>query len=323
MSLPAGARIGPFVVAAPLGAGGMGEVYRARDTKLGRDVALKILPTAFAADPDRLARFEREARMLAALNHPHIAQIHGFQEGPPPAPGESQVHALVMELVEGEDLAHHLQRRAIPVTEAIGIAEQIADALSAAHELGVIHRDLKPGNIRIREDGTVKLLDFGLAKPNDAAGTPNDLLENSPTISSPAITERGVILGTAAYMSPEQAKGRVVDKRADTWAFGVVLYEMLCGRRPFSGGNTTEVIAQILERDPDWSMIPRETPPTVVRLLRRCLQKDPRRRMRDCGDPHHHGGSRDGDLHRCREERGCRGASVLRSAQLSESWPLC
>lgn len=284
MTLTAGARIGPFVIGAPLGAGGMGEVYRARDTKLGREVALKILPTAFATDPERLARFEREARMLATLNHPHIAQIHGFEEGPPPARGEPHIRALVMELVEGEDLMHRLQRGPIPVVEAIAIAEQIADALSAAHGLGVIHRDLKPGNIRIRDDGTVKLLDFGLAKPNDAAGVPDAVLVNSPTISSPAITARGVILGTAAYMSPEQAKGRVVDQRADTWALGVVLYEMLTGRRPFDGSNSTEVIAQILEREPDWGALPRDTPVSLQRLLRRCLQKDPRRRMRDCVD---------------------------------------
>lgn len=284
MSLIAGVRIGSFVVVAPLGAGGMGEVYRARDSKLGRDVALKILPDAFASDPERLARFEREARMLATLNHQHIAQIHGFEEGPPPAAGESQLRAIIMELVEGEDLAHRLQRGPIPVAEAIAIAEQIADALSAAHELGVIHRDLKPGNIRIRDDGTVKLLDFGLAKPNDAAGVADDVLQNSPTITSPAITERGVILGTAAYMSPEQAKGRLVDRRADTWALGVVLFEMLSGRRPFGGNGPTEVIAQILEREPDWSALPPETPSSVQRLLRRCLQKDLRRRLRDCSD---------------------------------------
>ena len=263
----------------------MGEVYRARDTKLGRDVALKVLPGAFASDPERLARFEREARMLASLNHPHIAQIHGLEEGQPPSTGEAPLRALVMELVKGEDLAHRIARGPIPLQDAIGIAHQIAEALDAAHEIGVIHRDLKPGNVRIREDGAVKLLDFGLAKPHDASsGLFNEALDNSPTISSPALTGRGVILGTAAYMAPEQAKGKLVDKRADVWALGVVLYEMLSGRRPFKGGDSTEVIAQILEREPDWSTLPHGTPPHVLRLMRRCLEKDRRRRMRDCGD---------------------------------------
>lgn len=284
MGLTAGARLGPFVVVAPLGAGGMGEVYRAHDSRLGRDVALKILPAAFAADPDRLARFQREAKTLAALNHPHIAQVHGFEEGPEPAAGEPRLCGLIMELVEGEDLAQRLQRGRIPISEAIAIAEQVAEALAAAHDIGVIHRDLKPGNIRVRDDGTVKLLDFGLAKPSDADGIPDEALANSPTITSPAITERGVILGTAAYMSPEQAKGRLVDKRTDVWAFGVVPYEMLSGRRPFGGSNSTEVIAQIIEREPDWTLLPRETPASLQKILRRCLQKDPRRRMRDCGD---------------------------------------
>jgi serine/threonine-protein kinase len=284
MSLVAGSHIGPFQVVAPIGAGGMGEVYRAHDTRLGRDVALKIRPAAFASDPERLARFEREARTLAALNHPHIAQIHGVEESPA-GPGEPPRRALVMELVEGEDLAHRLARGPIPLAEAIAIAQQIAEALDAAHEVGVIHRDLKPANVRIRPDGAVKLLDFGLAKARDAStGVPSEILENSPTITSPAITERGVILGTAAYMAPEQAKGTLVDKRADVWAFGVVLYEMLSGRRPFTGSNSTEVIAQILEREPDWRALPTETPAHLQRLLRRCLQKDRRRRMRDCGD---------------------------------------
>src|SRR5436190_13274321 len=285
MSLVSGARVGSFVIVAPLGAGGMGEVYRASDRKLGRDVALKILPDGFARDPERLARFEREARMLASLNHPLIAQIYGIEETVASAPGESPMRALVMELVEGEDLAERLRRGPMPIREASAIARQIAEALDAAHELGVIHRDLKPGNIRIRTDGAVKLLDFGLAKPNDAAtGGFDAVLENSPTISSPAITERGVILGTAAYMAPEQAKGNVVDKRADVWALGVVLYEMITGRRPFSGGSSTEIIAQILEREPDWTALPNGTPAHIRRLLERCLQKDRKLRMRDCGD---------------------------------------
>ena len=283
MSLAAGTRIGSFQVIEPIGAGGMGEVYRARDTRLGRDVALKILPTAFALDPERLARFEREARMLASLNHPRIAQVHGFEEAAAPN-GEAPMHALIMELVEGEDLAHTIARGPIPTPEAIAIAADIADALDAAHAIGIIHRDLKPGNVRIRRDGGVKLLDFGLAKPNEGSGLFNEALDNSPTISSPAITNRGVILGTAAYMAPEQAKGKVVDKRVDVWALGVVLYEMLSGRRPFRGSDSTEIIAQILERDPDWTALPRDTPPHVRRLLQRCLEKDRRRRMRDCGD---------------------------------------
>jgi serine/threonine protein kinase len=249
----------------------MGEVYRARDARLGRDVALKVLPTVVAADPERLARFEREARTLASLNHPGIAHIHGLEDCPTSDSSQPAGRALVMELVEGEDLADRLRRGPIPVPEAVALARQIADALEAAHELGIVHRDLKPANIKVRDDGTVKLLDFGLAKGVVAEGAMplESSLMNSPTITSPAMTMRGVILGTAAYMSPEQAKGKPVDRRTDVWAFGVVLYEMLTGRRLFHGDDATAVIAQIIEREPDWNALPAATPNSVRRLLRR------------------------------------------------------
>ena len=228
MPLAAGARLGSFEILTPLGAGGMGEVYRARDTRLGREVALKILPEAFASDPERLMRFEREAKTLASLNHPRIAQVYGFEEVPSTAGvGLGASRVLAMELVDGEDLAARLARGALPIDEALPIATQIAEALEAAHEQGIIHRDLKPANIKIRPDGTVKVLDFGLAKlagSGPTAGSTGDLL-NSPTLASP-MTMQGMILGTAAYMAPEQAKGRAVDKRADIWAFGCVLYEI-------------------------------------------------------------------------------------------------
>jgi len=230
MLLPPGSRLGQYEVIAPLGAGGMGEVYRARDTRLGRDVALKILPESFAQDPDRLMRFEREAKTLAALNHPNIAVIY-----------EMMPEALVMELVEGDDLSQRISRGALPLEDALSIAQQIAAALEAAHEAGIIHRDLKPANIKVREDGTVKVLDFGLAKlsgPADPGGSGTDVM-NSPTMTSPALTAMGLILGTAAYMAPEQAKGKAVDKRADIWAFGVVLFEMLTGRRLFQAEDTS------------------------------------------------------------------------------------
>lgn len=287
MSLHPGARIGPYEVLSSLGAGGMGEVYRARDTKLGRDVALKILPDVFAADPERLARFEREARTLASLNHPHIAHLHGLQDSESTGSGEARARAIVMELVEGEDLAAKIRRGPIALDEALAIARQVASALEGAHEQGIVHRDLKPANIKVRSDGVVKLLDFGLAKAFEGGSgvMTAGALENSPTITSPLdMTLRGVILGTAAYMAPEQAKGRAVDKRADVWAFGVVLYEMLVGSRPFVGSDTTDLIAQVLERTPDWTALPAHTPSNVRRLLRRCLEKDRRRRLRDCGD---------------------------------------
>ena len=260
----------------------MGEVYRARDTKLGRDVALKILPELFASHPERLARFTREAQMLAALNHPNIAHIHGLEES-------GQVRALVMELVEGEDLAHRLVRGPISLDEALPMARQITEALEAAHELGIIHRDLKPANIKVRGDGTVKVLDFGLAKAllgDVAASASRDVpLPDSPTVTSPAMmTAAGVILGTAPYMAPEQAKGKPVDKRTDIWAFGCVLYEMLSGRRAYGGDNPADTLALIITKEPDWSALPAATPAAVRRLLRRCLEKDRKRRLADIAD---------------------------------------
>src|SRR6188508_3425118 len=259
MPLSAGTRLGPYEILSALGAGGMGEVYRARDTKLDRSVAIKILPEAFAADAERIARFQREARTLASLNHPNIAHIHGLEES-------DGVRALVMELVEGEDLAQRIARGAIPVAEALAIAKQMAAALEAAHEQGIIHRDLKPANIRVRPDGTVKVLDFGLAKATEAPGVVSPGVSQSPTITRLAMTHAGMILGTAAYMSPEQARGKPVDKRADLWAFGCVLYEMLTGKRPFKGHTSSDVVAAILTVDPDWTEIPDATPPSVRTL---------------------------------------------------------
>jgi len=291
MTLSPGTCIGVYEVVAAIGVGGMGEVYRGRDTRLKREVALKILPRAFAADPDRLARFQREAEALASLNHPNIAAIYGLEEA-------DGVRALVMELVEGETLADRIARGAIPVDEALPIAKQVAEALEAAHEQGIIHRDLKPANIKLRSDGTVKVLDFGLAKLNDpnaqnVSNDPNDpnvsnvsnVLSMSPTITSPALlTGVGVLLGTAAYMSPEQAKGRPADKRSDIWAFGCVLYEMLTGKRVFPGDDVSETLAGVIKSEPAWGAVPVETPASIRRLLRRCLQKDPRRRLHDVGD---------------------------------------
>jgi eukaryotic-like serine/threonine-protein kinase len=288
VALSPSARLGVYEVVAQIGEGGMGQVYRARDTKLNRDVALKILGDAFASDPDRLARFQREAQVLATLNHPHIAHIHGLEES-------GGTRALVMEFVEGEDLAERLSRGAIPMDEALPLAAQIAEALAAAHEQGIIHRDLKPANIKVRADGTVKVLDFGLAKAlersgdsrrssgSDATRAGAELL-NSPAITSPAQTIGGMILGTAAYMAPEQAKGKPLDRRADIWAFGSVLYEMLAGVRAFSGADIAETLAKILEREPDWQALPPNTPAQIHRVLRRCLRKDPRRRLADISD---------------------------------------
>src|SRR6187401_2815207 len=227
MPIASGVRLGPYEVVAPLGAGGMGEVYRARDTKLNREVAIKVLPDLFAGDAERLAQFSREAQTLAALNHPNIAHIHGLEES-------SGVRALVMELVEGEDLSQRIARGPIPLDEALPIARQIAEALEAAHEQRIIHRDLKPANIKVRADGTVKVLDFGLAKAFEPHAGGADVSQ-SPTLTSPAATRAGLIMGTAAYMSPEQARGKVLDRRADVWAFGCILYEMLVGTRPFAG----------------------------------------------------------------------------------------
>ena len=313
MTLAAGSRLGPYEVTAALGAGGMGEVWRATDTRLGRDVALKLLPEDFAADPDRHVRFEREAKLLASLNHPNIATLYGLEhleiDGPatgavgaelasargldrssaagegwpePITAGPVRLHVLVMELVEGEGLDDRITRGPIPFEEAIPVARQIAEALEAAHGAGIVHRDLKPANVRIRPDGAVKVLDFGLAKTWDAP-TGDAGLSLSPTVTHHA-TAAGVILGTAAYMAPEQARGRPVDKRADIWAFGVVLWEMLAGRSLFDGETATDVLAAVLTRDPDLAVLPAGTPPALRRLLGRCLERNPKNRLHDIAD---------------------------------------
>jgi hypothetical protein len=263
----------------------MGEVWRARDPRLGRDVALKVLPAAFVADAERLARFEREAKVLASLNHPHIGGIYGLEEAV--APDGGAVRALVLELVEGPTLADRIARGSIPIDEALPIARQIAEALEAAHEQGIIHRDLKPANVKVRPDGTVKVLDFGLAKalqPQLAAAESADL-SHSPTLTlGGAATQMGVIVGTAAYMAPEQARGRSVDRRADIWAFGCVLFEMLSGRRAFAGADVSDTLAAVLRSAPEWEALPASTPRPIARLLRRCLEKTPEKRLRDIGD---------------------------------------
>ena len=276
MALSPGTRLGPYEIRSALGAGGMGEVYRARDTKLNRDVAIKVLPDLFANDPERLARFRREAQVLAALNHPNIAHIHGFEDS-------NGIHALVMELVEGPTLAERIVQGPIPLSEALPIAKQIAEALAAAHDQGIIHRDLKPANVKVREDGTVKVLDFGLAKlvAPEPSGVGAGHVTQSPTVTSPAATLAGVILGTAAYMSPEQAKGRAADKRSDVWAFGAVLYEMLTGQRPFAGEDISDTLASVLKSEPDWNALPADVPPHIRLLIQRCLTKDRRQRMAD------------------------------------------
>ncbi|MBP7776192.1 MAG: serine/threonine-protein kinase [Acidobacteria bacterium] len=281
MSLTPGTRLGPYEVTALIGEGGMGQVYRARDTTLHRDVALKILPDSFAADEDRLARFTREAQTLAALSHPNIAQIYGLEES-------RGVRALVMELVDGDDLSQRIARGAIPLDEALPIARQLAEALEAAHEQGIIHRDLKPANIKVRADGTVKVLDFGLAKTLEQGTGIGERgsgdAGNTPTITSPAQTMRGVILGTAAYMSPEQARGTPLDRRTDVWAFGCVFYEMLTGRRAFGGGDASETIAAVLRDSPDWAHLPSTTHGALRRLLRRCLVKRADHRLAHIAD---------------------------------------
>jgi serine/threonine-protein kinase len=282
MTLTPGARLGPYEIAAAIGAGGMGEVFRAKDTKLGRDVAIKVLPAAFAQDPERLARFEREARVLASLNHTNIAHVYGFESAT--LPDGSVAHFLAMEMVEGEDLAERLSRGAIPVDESIAIAQQIAEGLEEAHEKGIVHRDLKPANVKLTPDGKVKVLDFGLAKALESTGTSSAPdVSHSPTLSR-HMTEAGMIMGTAAYMSPEQARGKTVDKRADIWSFGVVLFEMLSATRLFAGETVSDTLAAVLKTDPDWSMLPKDTPPHLRRLLRRCLERDVARRLRDIGD---------------------------------------
>ena len=279
-----GQRIGAYEITAKLGEGGMGEVYRATDSRLEREVAIKVLPAAFTADADRLARFEREARLLAQLHHPNIASIFGLEES-------GGIRALVMELVEGPTLADRLERGALSVEEALAIARQIAGALEAAHEKGIVHRDLKPQNIKAALDGTVKVLDFGLAKAMDsAAGSTSadpgrsPTVMNSPTLTAAHGTELGVILGTAAYMAPEQAKGRAVDRRADIWAFGVILWEMLSGRKLFAADTVAETLGYVMTREPDPAQLPRATPAALRALVARCLVRDPRHRLQAIGD---------------------------------------
>jgi Tol biopolymer transport system component len=277
MSLAPGTRLGPYEVTALIGEGGMGKVWRAHHTGLKRDDALKVLPDAFASDPERLARFQREAQVLASLNHPNIAHVYGLEQA-------DSVQALVMELVEGPTLADRIAQGPIPTDEAVPLAKQIAEALEAAHEQGIIHRDLKPANIKLRPDGTVKVLDFGLAKAVAPVAITGGDVTASPTITSPAMTQMGIILGTAAYMSPEQAKGRQVDKRSDVWAFGAVLYEMLSGQRAFKGDDVSDTLAAVLRQDIDWTALPASTPVSVRRLIARCLDRDLRRRLRDIGE---------------------------------------
>ncbi|MEO5894462.1 MAG: protein kinase [Vicinamibacterales bacterium] len=280
MPITPGTSLGSYEVLNKVGEGGMGEVYRAHDSRLHRDVAIKVLPELFALDPDRLTRFEREAQVLASLNHPNIATVYGVERA-------GGIHALVMELVEGDDLSQRIARGPIPLDEALPIARQIADGLEAAHERGIIHRDLKPANIKVRDDGTVKVLDFGLAKATAApvgASLTGGGPQHSPTFTSPAMTQMGMILGTAAYMAPEQAKGRVVDRRADIWAFGCVVYEMLTAKRAFPGEDITDTLAAIVRAEPDWTALPAATPASLRRLLRRCLEKDARQRLSSMGD---------------------------------------
>src|SRR5579864_5376858 len=275
MALSTGTRLGPYEIRAAIGAGGMGEVYRATDTKLRRDVALKVLPAAFVRDSDRMARFSREAQMLAALNHPNIASIYGVEES-------DGVRALVMELVEGPTLADRIAQGPIPVEEALRTARQIAEALEYAHEKGVMHRDLKPANVKVTPEGVVKVLDFGLAKA----------VSDDPPVSDPSMsptltiggTQTGVILGTAAYMSPEQAHGRTADRRADIWSFGVVLYEMLSAKLAFTGESVSDTLAGVLKLEPDWNALPATTPGAIRKLIRQCLIKDRKQRLQAIGD---------------------------------------
>ena len=274
MGLTSGTKLGPYEVLVPLGAGGMGEVYRARDSKLNRDVALKILPARFTDDAERMARFRREAQVLASLNHPNIGSIYGLEES-------NNLRVLVLELVDGPTLADRITQGAIPLEEVLVIARQIAGALAYAHEKGVTHRDLKPANIKITPEGNVKVLDFGLAKVLEGPKNLDSDPSQSPTYGNPTSLE-GMILGTAAYMSPEQARGKPVDKRADIWSFGVVLYESLTGRPLFQRETVSDTLAAVLKEEPDWNRIPVKVQP----LLRHCLEKDAQRRLRDIGDMH-------------------------------------
>jgi serine/threonine protein kinase len=275
MTLNSGNRLGPYEILGPLGVGGMGEVYRARDGKLGRNVALKVLPEAFARDGERMARFEREAKVLASLNHPNIASIYGLEDS-------GATHALVMELVEGLTLADRLKSGPIPIDDALLIARQICEALEYAHERGIVHRDLKPANVKLTKDDAVKVLDFGLAKAAEGDAASVDIA-TSPTIGQMA-TQAGVLLGTPAYMAPEQARGKVVDRRADIWAFGCFLYEMITGKMAFRGETVTDTLAAVIRSEPDWSVLPSTTPIRIRVLLQRCLLKDPKRRLRDIGE---------------------------------------
>src|SRR6202790_5457745 len=275
MPILPGRRLGPYEILSAIGAGGMGEVYKARDTRLSRDVALKVIPEVFAADADRMARFEREAKLLASLNHPHIAAIYGLEES-------SSTNALVMELVEGPTLADRIAAGPIPLDEALPIAKQIAEALEYAHDHSVIHRDLKPANIKVKLDGTVKVLDFGLAKAMLDEPTAADM-GNSPTLSM-AATMAGTILGTGAYMSPEQARGKTVDRRTDIWAFGVVLFEMLTGHAVFAGEDVSETLAFVMTKEPAFDALPAKTPVAIQNLLRRCLDKNLKRRLQHIGE---------------------------------------
>ncbi len=283
--LTSGTKLGPYEVLSPLGAGGMGEVYRARDTKLSRDVALKVLPEALAKNPERMARFQREAQVLASLNHPNIAAVYGLEDS-------GGVRALVMELVEGPTLVERIEGASptIPLDETLQIAKQVAEALEYAHERGIVHRDLKPANIKITHENQVKVLDFGLAKALDpqtcASGVgaiQESPLQNSPTLSI-AATQEGAILGTAAYMSPEQARGKPVDKRADIWAFGVLLHEMLTGKQLFAGETVSDTLAAVLKTEANWDALPTGIPANIRKLMRRCLEKDPKLRLRDIGE---------------------------------------
>ncbi len=280
MPLTPGQSLGSYDIVEVIGAGGMGQVFRAHDRRLNRDVAIKVLPDAFASDAERLARFTREAQMLAALNHPNIAAVYGFEES---GAGSSRICALVMELVPGQDLSAHISRGPMAAADVTPIARQIAEALETAHDQGIIHRDLKPANIKVRDDGAVKVLDFGLAKAMAPEATSATNAMNSPTLTAQA-TQMGVILGTAAYMSPEQAKGKPVDRRADIWAFGVVLYEMLTGRRAFEGEDVSTTLAAVLMKEPEWTALPPATPPALTTLVRRCLERDPKKRLRDIGE---------------------------------------
>jgi serine/threonine protein kinase len=279
MALEPGKQLGSFEISRMLGVGGMGEVYCAHDSKLDRDVAIKVLPEAFALDAERLGRFNREARLLASLDHPNICAVYDLYE-------EDGVQFMVMPLIDGDTLADRIERGPIPVSDALPIFAQIAEALEAAHEQGIIHRDLKPGNIKVSEDGKIKVLDFGLGKAieyeNDTASSEAPTLATTP--DSTKMSQEGVILGTPVYMSPEQARGKPVDKRTDIWAFGCCLYEALTGNLPFQGKTISDTLAKVLERDPDWEVLPEDTPQAVRVLLRKCLQKDSNRRLRDIGD---------------------------------------